>query len=170
LSAKNISAQKGPKLTPVFTSPRGLPATSARSASPGRLIEGFYQVAESLSSNRLIADQKDDFNTPEVEKRAGMADVPKGNGILIDREREDQDFFLSAAGESTELAPPRECWEIKRTRGDVRDDCMLISIEPPYREPRGIGYRDVYKFVIATRFKGHSLLPITSMMFRACVT
>jgi hypothetical protein len=44
----------------------------------------------------------------------------------------------------------------------ARDDYMMISMEPPYRQPFGIGYRDVYKLIIATRFKGHSLYPITS--------
>jgi hypothetical protein len=73
-----------------------------------------------------------------------------------------QHFFLSAAGESIELVKPRECWEIKRMRDAVRSDYMLISMEPPYREPQGIGYRDVCKLVIATRFKGRSLYPITS--------
>ena len=73
-----------------------------------------------------------------------------------------QHFFLSAAGESMELAKPRECWEIKRMRDAVRSDYMLISMEPPYREPQRVGYRDVYKLVIATRFKGYSLYPITS--------
>jgi len=72
-----------------------------------------------------------------------------------------QHFFLSAAGESIELAKPRECWEIKRMRDAVRDDYMLISMEPPYRESQGIGYRDIYQLVIAARFKGYSLYPIT---------
>ena len=47
-------------------------------------------------------------------------------------------------------------------RTAARDDYMMISIEPPYRQPFGIGYRDVYKLIIATRFKGFSLYPITS--------
>jgi hypothetical protein len=71
-------------------------------------------------------------------------------------------FFLSAAGESRELAKPRECWEIKRVRVAARDDYMLISMEPPYRQPVGIGYRDVYKLIIAARFKGRSLYPVAS--------
>jgi hypothetical protein len=73
-----------------------------------------------------------------------------------------QHFFLSAAGENTELAHPRECWEIKRMKDGVRDDYMLINIEPPYREPSGIGYGDVYKLILATKFKGDSLYPIRS--------
>jgi hypothetical protein len=73
---------------------------------------------------------------------------------------EGQHFFLSAAGESLELAKPRECWEVKRMRDAVRTDYMLISMEPPYRDAQRIGYRDVYKLVIATRFDGYSLYPI----------
>jgi hypothetical protein len=79
--------------------------------------------------------------------------------VLMDT---NQHFFLSAAGESIELAKPRECWEINRMRIAARDDYMLISMEPPYRQPLGIGYRDIYKLIIATRFKGYSLYPITS--------
>jgi hypothetical protein len=75
---------------------------------------------------------------------------------------EGQHFFLSAAGESIELAKPRECREVKRMRDAVRTDYMLISMEPPYRDAQRIGYRDVYKLVIATRFEGYSLYPITS--------
>jgi hypothetical protein len=75
---------------------------------------------------------------------------------------EGQHFFLSAAGESTELTKPRDCWEVKRMRDAVRTDYMLISMEPPYRDAQRIGYRDVYKLLIATRFKGYSLYPITS--------
>ena len=71
-------------------------------------------------------------------------------------------FFLSGAGEDRELAKPRECWEINRVRVADRDDYMLISMEPPYRQPVGIGYRDVYKLIIAARLKGHSLYPVTS--------
>jgi hypothetical protein len=75
---------------------------------------------------------------------------------------EGQHFFLSAAGESGELAKPRECWEIKRMRDAARSDYMLISMEPPYRDSQRIGYRDVYKLVIASRLKGDSLYPISS--------
>jgi hypothetical protein len=73
-----------------------------------------------------------------------------------------QHFFLSAAGESIEFAKPRECWEIHRMRIAAREDYMMISVEPPYRKPFGIGYRDVYKLIIATRLKGYSLYPIRS--------
>lgn len=75
---------------------------------------------------------------------------------------EDADFFMSAAGESMKLAEPRTCWKIARMSDSLRDDYMLVSIEPPFQEPKGIGYRDVYKIIIATRFKNRSLYPITS--------
>jgi hypothetical protein len=73
-----------------------------------------------------------------------------------------QHFFLSASGDSLALASPRECWEIQRAQGTDRREYMLISIEPPYRAPQGVGYRDIYKVVIASRFKNRSLYPITS--------
>jgi hypothetical protein len=79
--------------------------------------------------------------------------------------RDGQHFFLSTAaetGKNGELASPRECWEIKRMRDAIRDDYMLTSMEPLYRECVGIGYRDVSKVIVATRFKGDSLYRTTS--------
>src|SRR5215472_4973396 len=75
---------------------------------------------------------------------------------------EDAPFFLSAAGENKELAEPRACWEIGRMRDPSRDDYMLISVEPPFRQQHGIGYIDQYKLIIASRFKSTSLYPIVS--------
>jgi hypothetical protein len=72
-----------------------------------------------------------------------------------------QNFFLSSSGESLAHASPRECWEIRRMQDTNQREYMLISIEPPYRVPQGIGYRDVYKVAIASRFKNRSLYPIT---------
>lgn len=72
------------------------------------------------------------------------------------------DFFLSSGGETDALAAPRSCWQIARMSDSFRDDWMLISIEPPFRQRHGIGYRDVYKLLIATKVKDHSLYPITS--------
>jgi hypothetical protein len=71
-------------------------------------------------------------------------------------------FFLTGAGEGKTLAEPRTCWQMKRMRDSVRDDYMLISVEPPFRQPHGIGTTDVYKLVVACRFQGQSLYPITS--------
>ena len=87
----------------------------------------------------------------EIQKSQGGSAIPS----------EKQHFFLSGAGESEELAEPRECWEISRWRGGARDDYMLISIEPPLKRPHGIGYEDIYKVIVATRFKGRTLYPIT---------
>jgi hypothetical protein len=76
--------------------------------------------------------------------------------------KEGQHFFLSASGESIDLAEPRECWEINRLKCGVRDHYMLVSIEPPLEERHGIGYLDIYKVILATRFKGQTLYPVSA--------
>lgn len=72
------------------------------------------------------------------------------------------DFFLSAAGEHAELSNPRACWVKSRLKDDVRDDYMLIEIEPPLIGQRyGLGGRDITHLIIATRHQGFTLFPIT---------
>jgi hypothetical protein len=92
---------------------------------------------------------------------AGMNEREKSNSEP-EVSAEAQHFFLSAAGESADLAQPRECWEINRLQCGERDDYMLISIEPPLKMRHGIGYRDVYKVIVASRFKGQTLYPISA--------
>lgn len=47
-------------------------------------------------------------------------------------------------------------------KDSVRNDYMLVSVDPPYRQPKGIGYTDMYQLVLASRWKGQSLYPISS--------
>src|ERR1700733_2257038 len=75
---------------------------------------------------------------------------------------DDPTFFLSSAGESRRLAEPRACWAIRRMKDSMRDDYMLVAIEPPLQQESGIGFIDLYKLIIATRFKNRSLYPIVS--------
>jgi hypothetical protein len=76
----------------------------------------------------------------------------------------DPDFFLSAAGEMRgELSVLRSCWRKDRLRDGVRDDYMLVEIEPPISGQRyGLMDSDITKLILSTRLKGFSLFPITS--------
>jgi len=40
------------------------------------------------------------------------------------------DFYL-ASSEGYDLEEPRRCFQIKRMRGDFRDDYLLVRIDPP---------------------------------------
>jgi hypothetical protein len=49
-----------------------------------------------------------------------------------------------------------------RLRDRVRDDYMLIEIEPVLiGQPFGLGDRDISRLILSTRVQGHSLFPIT---------
>jgi hypothetical protein len=72
-------------------------------------------------------------------------------------------FFLHAKGEYDELADPRPCWEIRRLRDDVRDDYMLVRVEPPLVGQRfGLGPKNVDQLILASRVAGYTLYPISS--------
>jgi hypothetical protein len=70
------------------------------------------------------------------------------------------DFFLSTAGENQELSSPRACWAKGRLRDQVRDDYLLIEIEPPLiGQMYGLGDQDIIRLLLSTRFEGTSLFP-----------
>jgi hypothetical protein len=72
------------------------------------------------------------------------------------------DFYLTTAGESEKLAVPRACWLKGRLKDCVRDDCMLIRIEPALvGQGFGLGDKDIFDLIISPRFDGGSLFPIT---------
>jgi len=72
------------------------------------------------------------------------------------------DFYLTTAGESEKLAVPRACWVKGRLKDHVRDDYMLIRIEPSLvGQGFGLGDKDILDLIISTRFEGVSLFPIT---------
>jgi hypothetical protein len=53
------------------------------------------------------------------------------------------DFFLSAEGERVDLSEVRACSIEKRLRDRVRDDYLLVRIEPPLiGQSYGLGARD----------------------------
>jgi|SRR5215475_10184468 len=70
------------------------------------------------------------------------------------------DFYLASA-EGYDLGEPRKCFIIKRLRGDVRDDYLLIRIYPSIiGQKYGLGGIEVAGVIVATRHKGDSLFPI----------
>jgi hypothetical protein len=76
--------------------------------------------------------------------------------------KEGADFFLSCAGEYEPLTAPRECWSKARLRNEIRDDYMLIEIEPALiGQPFGLAREDITQLIISTRFQGETLYPIT---------
>ncbi len=83
---------------------------------------------------------------------------------MSDTSRE-PDFLLSAAGEmrpDADLSLPRACWTKARLRNEIRDDYMLIDVDPPViGQPYGLGSEDITQLIIATRWKGCTLFPVT---------
>jgi|SRR5450755_1030801 len=81
------------------------------------------------------------------------------------------DFFLSAVGEMRgDLAVPRACWNKDRLRDEVRNDYMLVEVEPPVIGQRyGLGNQDIPELIISTRHHGFSLFPVTEWPSRVYV-
>jgi len=72
------------------------------------------------------------------------------------------EFFMSTAGEYRPLAGARACWTISRLRDEVRDDYMLIAIEPVLDGQRfGLGATEIGQLIISTRVLGQTLFPIS---------
>jgi len=70
------------------------------------------------------------------------------------------DFYL-ASSDGYGLEDPRQCKAIKRLRGEVRDDYLLVRITPPLAgQVFGLGARDLDEVILATRHEGESLFPI----------
>jgi hypothetical protein len=76
------------------------------------------------------------------------------------------DFFMSTAGEYEPLAAPRACWEKARLRDNVRDDHMLIDIEPALDGQRfGLGADDITQLIVSAGHRGQTLYPIAEWPF-----
>ena len=72
------------------------------------------------------------------------------------------DFFLSCAGEYRPLSEPRACWEKTRLRDPVRDDYMLIEINPVLiGQSFGLAEKNITNLIISARLEGFTLYPIT---------
>jgi hypothetical protein len=73
------------------------------------------------------------------------------------------DFFLTAVGEvQGDLAVPRACRTKGRLRDNVRDDYMLVEVEPAIiGQEYGLGRKDITEVLLSSRYQGFSLFPIT---------
>jgi len=72
------------------------------------------------------------------------------------------DFFLTAAGEVMgDLATVRTCLAKARLRDAIRDDHLLVEIDPALiGQAYGLGGQDIGYLILSTRFQGSTLFPI----------
>ena len=74
----------------------------------------------------------------------------------------DADFYLCMAEGAGE---PRACWIKARVPDPAhpeRDDCALVGIEPPViGQPYGLGAEDIFLLLLASKWDGHSLWPVS---------
>jgi hypothetical protein len=71
------------------------------------------------------------------------------------------DFFLDPT-ESGDLRELRAVWIADRLRDGIRDDYMLVRIDPPLSgQLYGLGDRDIDLVLLATRHAGKTLFPVT---------
>jgi hypothetical protein len=69
------------------------------------------------------------------------------------------DFYIRL-GEG--VGEPRACWSKQRLRDARRDDWMLVAIEPPViGQPFGLGGENIYLLLLAARFQGQTLFPVS---------
>jgi hypothetical protein len=71
-------------------------------------------------------------------------------------------FYLTTAGEYSELAEPRACHTLGRRKDKNRDDYMLVEIDPPLSgRTFGLGGQDIRLLLLSTTLANKSLFPIT---------
>jgi hypothetical protein len=80
-------------------------------------------------------------------------------------------FFLTAVGEFKALENPRACYEKARLRDSIRDDYMLVEIEPLLiGQPFGLGNQDIEYLILSTKHSGFTLYPPTEWPSHVYVT
>jgi len=73
------------------------------------------------------------------------------------------DFYLSTAAEYGGLAVPRACQIEARLSDKVRNDHLLVRIDPPLvGQGFGLGSRDIEQLVLTAIFEGSALCPINA--------
>jgi hypothetical protein len=71
------------------------------------------------------------------------------------------DFFL-ASSEGYNLEIPRECFRVKRMKGEERDDFLLVDVHPPLGpEITKDKTKIADKVILASRLGGFSLFPLS---------
>ena len=69
------------------------------------------------------------------------------------------DFYLTSS-EGHIIGEPRMCFVLRRIQYGLRKDCLLVYIDPVIDERRyGLGTKEIDEIVLATRFKGDTLIP-----------
>jgi hypothetical protein len=73
------------------------------------------------------------------------------------------DFYLATGVEYGALAVPRDCRIEARLSNKVRDDHLLVRIDPPLvGQSFGLGSRDIEQLVLTAIFEGSGLCPINA--------
>jgi hypothetical protein len=73
---------------------------------------------------------------------------------------EPPDFYL-ASREGYDMVKPRRCWRVKRLTTDLRNDLLLVRIDPPLiGQNYGLGSKDIEQVLVATRHQSASLFPV----------
>ena len=130
----------------------------AKSVFEVAVADGTWRITERRRFSRM---QLERFLSTRSVAHVVMDCVCVGrqSAVLMDRA---PNFFMSTAGEYEPLAPPRACWERARLRDVVRDDHMLIDIEPALDGQRfGLGSTDITQLIISARHRGQTLYPVS---------
>jgi hypothetical protein len=69
-------------------------------------------------------------------------------------------FFLIST-EGPIPGEPHHCVPIKRLRDEVRDDYLLVSVDPPIKPDISVVGEAIHELVLATRLADESLFPIS---------
>jgi hypothetical protein len=153
LRYRSMFSDKTIKLQHITRAVRGIDLLSKDNRPPNRIE--IYGLVDGR-------DVRFDINV----KPFHLADVKKMEQLLhvvIPNMTGSPDFFMSTAGEYDALAAPRACWQKARLRDPVRDDYMLIAIEPALIEQqrKGIEAAAITQLIISTKFVGQTLFPIS---------
>jgi hypothetical protein len=71
------------------------------------------------------------------------------------------DFYLDST-ESATFREPRRCWFVRRISFGARNDGMIVQVDPVViGQAFGLGGRDISQLIIAPRYKGDSLYPVS---------
>jgi hypothetical protein len=77
--------------------------------------------------------------------------------------RNSEPNFYLVSGEKSEPRVPTACWPEQRLRDALRDDYMLVRIEPPIMGQKyGLGAANIDHLILSTHLAGKSLYPIDS--------
>ena len=70
--------------------------------------------------------------------------------------------FCLVSTELREPYPARQCRLVRRLRSELRDDLALVDLDPPLARHVYDTRDDVSQVILAARFEGASLFPVTA--------